>query len=62
MVKIVAFLFAAMLVAAGCALNGHDITGNPVSKVLYVHDDQHNVGCWYYVSGVYCIPDTEYTR
>lgn len=59
---LLALTLLASFVLAGC-LSGESITQNVSSNVLYVHDDVHGVGCWYYGGGgVFCIPDKDYQR
>jgi hypothetical protein len=58
--RILALALFAAVALAGC-LNGENISGNAISNVLYVHDDEHGVGCWYFsAGGVDCMPDSEY--
>lgn len=52
---------------AGITAPGENVDSNAGSAVKYVHDDEHNVGCWLFldVSGgqgsISCLPDNTYT-
>jgi hypothetical protein len=60
--RLAALAAVAALLVGGC-LNGQNVSHNTLSNVLYVHDDAHGVGCWYFsAGGVDCLPDAEYQR
>lgn len=66
--KIVAIIFAAVALAgcAGATAPGENVSKDGVlSAIKYVHDTDHQVGCWFYVgtdghASLSCIPDLQY--
>ena len=62
-----AALTLALVGCAGYGAPGQDVANGFGQAVKYVHDDEHNVGCWFVVGSngggsIACLPDGDYTR
>lgn len=60
-VKLVILVMVIGLLAVACGRPGEEIEGR---GFRYIHDEEHQVGCWTVRSGLgvamHCLPDSQY--